>query len=59
MILLVAGEAFVIIVENTQQIGCGFNGVDGILNPFYWIFQRYASSPFANSQLGIDLSGLL
>jgi branched-chain amino acid transport system permease protein len=59
MILLVAGEAFVIIVENTQQIGCGFNGVDGILNPFYWIFQRYANSPFASSQLGIDLPTLL
>jgi len=59
MILLVAGEAFVIIVENTQQIGCGFNGVDGILNPFYWIFQTYQNSSFASSQLGIDLPGLL
>jgi branched-chain amino acid transport system permease protein len=59
MILLVAGEAFVIIVENTQQIGCGFNGVDGIQNPFYWIFQSYASSQFASSQLGIDLPGII
>ena len=59
MILLVAGEAFVIIVENTQQIGCGFNGVDGILNPFFWLFQRYANSSFASSQLGIDLPGIL
>ncbi len=59
MILLVAGEAFVIIVENTQQIGCGFNGVDGIQNPFYWIFQSYANSPFGSSQLGIDLPGVV
>ena len=48
MILLVAGEAFVIIVENTQQIGCGFNGVDGIQNPFYWITNSYSTS-FASS----------
>jgi branched-chain amino acid transport system permease protein len=59
MILLVAGEAFVIIVENTQQIGCGFNGVDGIQNPFYWILQSYSNSSFANSQLGIDLPGII
>ena len=59
MILLVAGEAFVIIVENTQQIGCGFNGVDGIQNPFYWIFQSYANSSFGSSQLGIDLPGVI
>lgn len=59
MILLVAGEAFVIIVENTQQIGCGFNGVDGIQNPFYWIFNLYSSSPLGNSELGIDLPGII
>jgi branched-chain amino acid transport system permease protein len=59
MILLVAGEAFVIIVENTQQIGCGFNGVDGIENPFSFIFQSYANSQFASSQLGIDLPGVI
>jgi branched-chain amino acid transport system permease protein len=59
MILLVAGEAFVIIVENTQQIGCGFNGVDGIQNPFYWIFRTYSSSAFANTQLGLDLPGVI
>jgi branched-chain amino acid transport system permease protein len=59
MILLVAGEAFVIIVENTQQIGCGFNGVDGIQNPFYWIFQSYSKSSFAHSNLGLDFPGVI
>jgi branched-chain amino acid transport system permease protein len=59
MILLVAGEAFVIIVENTQQIGCGFNGVDGILNPFYWIVQSYAKSSFANSDIGLNIPGVV
>ncbi len=59
MILLVAGEAFVIVVENTQQIGCGFNGVNGIQNPFYWISQSYTNSPFASSNLGIDLPGII
>jgi branched-chain amino acid transport system permease protein len=59
MILLVAGVAFVVVIENTPQIGCGFQGVDGILSPFYWISQRYANSPFASTQLGIDLPSLL
>ncbi len=59
MILLVAGEAFVIVVENTPQIGCGFEGVDGILNPFYWVSNLYASSPFAGTNLGIDLPGAI
>jgi branched-chain amino acid transport system permease protein len=58
MILLVAGEAFVIVVENTQQIGCGFNGVDGIQNPFYWIFQSYSTSSLVRS-FGVDLVGVI
>ena len=37
MILLVAGDMFVIIVRNTPQFGCGFNGVAGLINPFAWI----------------------
>ena len=37
MILLVAGEMFRITVMNTQQIGCGFNGLAGIANPFGWV----------------------
>ncbi len=51
MILLVAGEMFVIIVENTQQIGCGFNGVDGIENPFNWLASVYASSSLSHTRL--------
>lgn len=37
MILLVGGEAFRIVVMNTPQIGCGFNGLAGITTPFYWL----------------------
>ncbi len=59
MILLVAGEAFVVIVENTQQIGCGIFGLDGIQNPFYWIYQSYSTSQFASTQLGLDLPGVV
>ena len=59
MILLVAGEAFVIVVDNTPQIGCGFTGVDYITNPFAWVFQRYASTPFATSNLGLDIPGVI
>ncbi len=56
MILLVAGEAFVIIVENTQQIGCGFNGVDGIQNPFYWVLQLYSKNPsLAGNPYSLDI----
>ncbi len=47
MILLVAGEMFRIIVMNTEQIGCGFNGLGGITNPFYWMSNYFASSTFA------------
>lgn len=59
MVLLVAGAAFVIIVNNTPQIGCGFNGIDGIQQPFFWIGQVYANSSFANSQLGSDLPSII
>lgn len=59
MILLVAGEAFVIVIENTPQIGCGIFGLDGIQNPFFWITQSYARSSFASSALGIDLPGIV
>lgn len=51
MILLVGGEAFRIVVMNTPQIGCGFNGLAGIYNPFTWFnnyipqsWQTYAST---------------
>lgn len=37
MILLVAAQMFVIIVRNTPQFGCGFNGLPGISNPFSWL----------------------
>ena len=37
MILLVAGDMFVVIVNNTPQFGCGLNGVPGILTPFSWL----------------------
>jgi len=37
MILLVAAQMFVIIVRNTPQFGCGFNGLPGITNPFTWL----------------------
>jgi branched-chain amino acid transport system permease protein len=59
MILLVAGEAFAIIVENTQQIGCGFNGVDGIQNPFYWIYSSYSSTSFSNTLIGLNFPGMI
>lgn len=44
MILLVGGETFRIIVQNTPQIGCGFNGVAGITTPFYWLSNYIGSS---------------
>ena len=37
MILLVGGETFRIFVQNTPQVGCGFNGLAGIFSPFYWM----------------------
>ncbi len=46
MILLVAGEMFRIIVMNTQQIGCGFNGLAGIVNPFGWISNYLPQTKF-------------
>jgi len=45
MILLVSGEAFRIIVTNTPQIGCGFNGIAGITTPFYWLSSYFPSGP--------------
>jgi branched-chain amino acid transport system permease protein len=46
MILLVGGETFRIVVQNTPQIGCGFNGIAGIVTPFYWLSKSFsASSP--------------
>jgi branched-chain amino acid transport system permease protein len=50
MILLVAAEMFRVIVRNTPQFGCGFNGLAGISNPFGWIATN------SNSPLVIDLS---
>jgi branched-chain amino acid transport system permease protein len=47
MILLVGGETFRIVVQNTPQIGCGFNGIAGIVTPFYWLSKYFpSSSPF-------------
>lgn len=54
MILLVAGEAFVTVVQNTPQFGCGIFGLNGIQTPFYGIIKAYSNSPFASSQLGSD-----
>ena len=45
MILLVGGEAFRIIVTNTPEIGCGFNGLSGITTPFYWLSNYLPSGP--------------
>ncbi len=59
MILLVASEAFVVVVENTPQFGCGIAGLLGIQNPFTWISNSYRSSPFASSVLGIDMPGII
>lgn len=59
MILLVAGEAFVTIMQNTPQIACGFFGLNGIQNPFYFIYESYSKSSFASSALGIDLPGVI
>ena len=50
MILLVGAEMFRVIVRNTPQFGCGYNGLPGISNPFGWI------SSNSNSPLLIDLS---
>jgi len=43
MILLVSGEMFRVIVMNTQQLGCGFNGLAGITSPFYWMSNYFRS----------------
>jgi branched-chain amino acid transport system permease protein len=59
MILLVASEAFIVVIENTPQFGCGIFGLVGIQNPFTWITDSFRSSSFANSVLGIDLPGLV
>ncbi len=45
MILLVGGETFRIVVTNTPQIGCGFNGLAGITTPFYWMSSYFPSGP--------------
>ncbi len=45
MILLVGGETFRIVVMNTPQIGCGFNGLAGITTPFYWMSKYFQSAP--------------
>ncbi len=44
MILLVGGETFRIVVMNTPQIGCGFNGLSGITTPFYWMSGYFQSA---------------
>ncbi len=50
MILLVGAEMFRVIVRNTPQFGCGFNGLAGISNPLGWI------SSNSNSPLVIDFA---
>lgn len=45
MILLVGGEAFRIVVTNTPEIGCGFNGLAGITTPFYFLSNYLPSGP--------------
>jgi branched-chain amino acid transport system permease protein len=45
MILLVGGETFRIVVTNTPEIGCGFNGLAGITTPFYWMSSYFPSGP--------------
>jgi branched-chain amino acid transport system permease protein len=59
MILLVAGEAFVIIFQNTPQIACGIFGLNGIQNPFQFIQNAYAHSPFASTELGFDMPTII
>lgn len=59
MILLVASEAFIVVIDNTSQIGCGIFGLDGIQNPFTWIHQAFGNSSFASSQLGTDIPGIV
>jgi branched-chain amino acid transport system permease protein len=50
MILLVGAEIFRIVVRNTPQLGCGYNGLPGISNPFSWM------SSNSNSQFAVYLS---
>ena len=45
MILLVGGETFRIVVTNTPEIGCGFNGLAGITTPFYWLSNYLPTGP--------------
>ena len=45
MILLVGGESFRIVVTNTPEIGCGFNGLAGITTPFYFLSNYLPSGP--------------
>ena len=45
MILLVGGETFRIVVTNTPEIGCGFNGLSGITTPFFWLSNYLPSGP--------------
>ena len=54
MILLVAGEMFRVITMNTQQLGCGFNGLGGVTTPFYWLSTYFPSSTLqANVPTGL------
>jgi len=58
MILLVGGEIFRIIVMNTQQLGCGFNGLAGITSPFYWM-SSYFQQPGLQSEVPTGLYALV
>jgi branched-chain amino acid transport system permease protein len=55
MILLIAGEAFVTVFQNTNQLACGIFGLDGFQNPFSFVLNSYSRSSFASTELGIDL----
>lgn len=55
MILLVAAEMFRIIVRNTPQLGCGYNGLPGLKNPFSWISNYWLSDWAVNLSNGIYL----
>lgn len=59
MILLVASEAFIVVIENTPQFGCGIFGLIGIQNPFTWITSSRPGTSFASSALGIDMPGIV
>lgn len=59
MILLVGGETFRIVVQNTPQIGCGFNGIAGIFTPFYWLSKSFSASSPLQAEVPTGLYALI